>query len=131
MIDDLGPDLSPYGGLLTQDGFEVVAAKHNMRADVSWSMTYDQMLYLTNVLGIPVIVNFRRAYGYYHFFDGGHFLAVTGGDANGVTIVDSSEYYIKYLPRDTFDGLWQWKGDGSAMTVVMVPEGFQYTLPHA
>lgn len=130
MIDDLGPKyLDPNWGLLDQQGFEVAAAKHNMRADISWTMTYDQMLYLTNVLGIPVIVNFHRSWGYYSFFAGGHFLVVTGGDQNGVNIVDSSEYYIKYLPRDTFDGLWFWKGDGTAMTVVIVPESYQYTLP--
>jgi hypothetical protein len=129
MIDDLGSYLSPYDGLLDQQGFEAAAAKHNMRADISWHLTYDQILYLTNVLGIPVIVNFRRDYGYYHYFAGGHFLAVTGGDENGLTIVDSSEYFIKYLPHDVFDGLWQWRGDGTAMTVVVVPQAYQYTLP--
>jgi hypothetical protein len=129
MIDDLGSYLSPYDGLLDQQGFEAAAAKHNMRADISWHLTYDQILYLTNVLGIPVIVNFRRDYGYYHYFAGGHFLVVTGGDENGLTIVDSSEYFIKYLPHDVFDGLWQWRGDGTAMTVVVVPQAYQYTLP--
>jgi hypothetical protein len=130
MIDDLGADLSPYAGLLTQDGFQVVAAKHNLRADISWNLTYNQVLYLANSLGIPVIVNFRRDYGYYHYFAGGHFLVVTGGDQQGVSIVDSSEYFIKYLPHDVFDGLWQWRGDGSAMTVVIVPADFHYTLPN-
>ena len=129
-IDDLGADLSPYAGLLTQDGFQVVAAKHNLRADISWNLTYNQVLYLANSLGIPVIVNFRRDYGYYHYFAGGHFLVVTGGDQQGVSIVDSSEYFIKYLPHDVFDGLWQWRGDGSAMTVVIVPADFHYTLPN-
>lgn len=129
MIDDLGSYLSPSAGLLDQQGFAVAAAKNHMRADISWHMTYNQILYLTNVLGIPVIVNFRRDYGYYHYFDGGHFLVVTGGDQQGVSIVDSSEYFIKYLPHDVFDGLWQWRGDGTAMTVVIVPEGYQYTLP--
>jgi Peptidase_C39 like family len=129
MIDDLGSYLSPDAGLLDQQGFAVAAAKNHMRADISWHLTYNQILYLTNVLGIPVIVNFRRDYGYYHYFAGGHFLVVTGGDQQGVSIVDSSEYFIKYLPHDVFDGLWQWRGDGTAMTVVIVPEGYQYTLP--
>jgi hypothetical protein len=103
MIDDLGPQyLSPAWGLLDQQGFEVVAAKHNLRADISWHLTYNQILYLTNVLGLPVIVNFRRTYGY---------------------------YFIKSLTRDVFDGLWQWRGDGTAMTVVIVPKDYQYTLP--
>jgi hypothetical protein len=130
MIDELGPQyLSPSWGLLDQHGFEVVAAKHHMRADISWHLTYNQVLYLTNVLGLPVIVNFRRSYGYYSYFAGGHFLVVTGGNQQGVTAVDSSEYFIKYLARDVFDGLWQWRGDGTAMTVVIVPESYQYALP--
>lgn len=129
MIDDLGPHLSPYAGLLDEQGFQVAAAKHGMRADISWHLSYNQILYLTNTLGIPVIVNFRRDYGYYHYLAGGHFLAVTGGDQQGVSIVDSSEYFIKYLPQDVFDGLWRWRGDGTAMTVVVVPQDYQYTLP--
>jgi hypothetical protein len=108
MIDALGPHLSPNWGLLDEGGFEYAAEKYGFRADISWHMTYNQMLYLTNELGIPVIVNFRRDYGYYSFFAGGHFLVVTGGDQQGVSLADGSEYYLKYLPRDVFDGLWQW-----------------------
>jgi hypothetical protein len=130
MIDDLGTQyLSPSWGLLDQQGFQAAAAKHNFRADISWHLTYNQLLYLTNVLGLPVIVNFRRSYGYYSYFAGGHFLVVTGGDEQGLTIVDSSEYFIKYLTRDVFDGLWQWRGDGTAMSVVIVPANYQYSLP--
>jgi hypothetical protein len=129
MIDDLGPHLSPYAGLVDEEGFQVAAAAHHMRADISWHLTYNQVLYLTNTVGIPVIVNFRRDYGYYHYLAGGHFLVVTGGDQQGVSIVDSSEYFIKYLPQDVFDGLWRWRGDGTAMTVVIVPQDYQYTLP--
>ena len=131
MIDELGSYLSPTDGLLDQAGFQAVAAKHQMRADISWHMTYDQILYLTNVLGIPVIVNFRSCSGYYFYLCGGHFLAVTGGDENGVHVVDSSEYYMKYLTRSTFDSLWYWRGDGTAMTVVIVPQNYQYTLPNS
>jgi hypothetical protein len=131
MIDDLGPTyLSPNWGLLDEKGFQFAAAKHHMRADISWHLTYNQILYVANVLGLPVIVNFRRSYGYYSYFAGGHFLVVTSGDQQGVTIVDSSEYFIKYLTKDVFDGLWEWRGDGTAMTVVIVPEGYRYTLPN-
>jgi hypothetical protein len=131
MIDDLGSYLSPSAGLLDQQGFQAVAAKHDMRADISWHMTYNQMLYLTNVLGIPVIVNFRSCTGYYHWLCGGHFLVVTSGDQNGVNTVDSSELFIKHLDRSTFDSLWYWRGDGTAMTVVVVPTSYHYTLPKA
>jgi hypothetical protein len=130
MIDDLGSYLSPSDGLLDQQGFQVVAAKYGFRADISWHLTYNQMLYLANTLGIPVIVNFRACSGYYYDLCGGHFLVVTRGDQNGVNVVDSSEYYMKYLGRSTFDNLWYWRGDGTAMTVVIVPQSYQYTLPN-
>lgn len=131
MIDDLGAHLSPGAGLLDQQGFEAAAAKEGFRADVSWSLTYNQILYLTNQLGLPVIVSFRRDWGYYHYFDGGHFITVTGGDQQGLRMVDSSEYYITYLPRDLFLNLWQWRGDGTAQTIVLVPKDYQYALPAA
>lgn len=129
-IDDLGSYLSPYAGLLDQQGFVVAAAKRHYRADIYWHLDYNQLLYLTNTVGIPVIFNVRRDWGYYHYFDGGHFLVATGGDQQGMTIVDSSEYFIKYLPRDVFLSLWEWRGDGSAQTVVIVPQDFQYTIPN-
>ena len=131
MIDDLGPYLSPNWGLLDQEGFQVAAAKEGFRADIYWHLNYNQLLYLSNVAGLPVIVNFRRDWGYYHYFAGGHFLTVTAGDQQGVSIVDSSEYYITYLPRDVFLSLWQWRGDGTAQAVVLVPKDYQYTIPSA
>jgi hypothetical protein len=129
LIDALGRYLSPDKGLLDQAGFEYAAARYHYRADISWSLSYNQVLFMTNTLGIPVIVNVRRDYGYYRYLAGGHFLVVTGGDQRGLRIVDSSEYYIKYLSKADFMGLWQWKHDGSAMTVVLVPQDMGYPLP--
>jgi hypothetical protein len=129
MIDELGPYISPTGGLLDDQGFVVVAAKHHMRADISWTRSYNQMLYMANVLGLPVIIDVRQNWGYFHYFAGGHFLVVTGGDAQGVSIADSSLYFIKYLPRDVLDQMWQWKNNGTAETILLVPQDFQYTLP--
>jgi hypothetical protein len=125
MVNELGPDISPHGGLLTYDGFNKVAQLHGMRADlyVDKQLTYDQMRYLTNTLGIPVIVNVRISYGYYHFFSGGHFLVMTYGDDQGLRLVDSSEYYLKYLPIDVFKSMF------TGRTAVIVPKDFQYTLP--
>ncbi|HEV2404023.1 MAG TPA: hypothetical protein VGR88_01140, partial [Ktedonobacterales bacterium] len=85
---------------------------------------YKQMLYITNTLGLPLIVNVRISYGYYHFFDGGHFLVMTGGDSQGLSIVDSSEYYIKYLPIDTFNSMF------TGMTAVIVPQNYTYNIPN-
>lgn len=123
VIDELGNDISPNGGLLTHDGFERVAAKHGFRADEHTGLTYNQMLYITNTLGIPLIVDVRISYGYYRFLAGGHFLVMTGGDKNGVNIVDSSTYYIHYLPKDIFYSMF------TDRTTLLVPQGFQYTLP--
>jgi hypothetical protein len=123
MIDVMQPDISLNGGLLTPHGFIRGAAASGYRADISWKLTYKQMQYITNVLGLPVIVNVRISYGYYHFFSGGHFLVMTGGDGQGLRIVDSSEYYIHYLPKDTFDSMF------TGMTAVVVPNGYDYTVP--
>lgn len=123
LIDVMQPDISLNGGLLTTHGFVRGASAFGYRADISSSLTYKQMLYLTNTLGLPVIVNVRISYGYYHFFSGGHFLVVTGGDSQGLRIVDSSEYYIKYLPLATFNSMF------TGITAVIVPSGYRYTLP--
>lgn len=123
-IDELGSYISPNGGLLNRHGFVAVAAKHNLRADESMSLTYNQLLYLTQQLGMPVIVNVHISYGYYHFFDGGHFLVVVGGDAQGLQIVDSSEYYIHYLPRDVFYQMF------TGYTAAIVPGDYHYSLPN-
>lgn len=123
LIDVMQPDISLNGGLLTMHGFVRAAGAFGYRADISSHLTYKQMLYLTNTLGLPVIVNVRISYGYYHFFSGGHFLVMTGGDSQGLRIVDSSEYYIKYLPLATFNSMF------TGITAVIVPNGYSYTLP--
>jgi hypothetical protein len=125
VIDEMGSDISSNGGLLTHAGFERAAAKHGFRADLSDSLTYNQILYLANTQGWPVIVDVRISYGYYHFLSGGHFLVVTGGNANGLSIADSSEYYIHYLPKDVFYSMF------TGATTLFVPQNMQYTLPNS
>jgi predicted double-glycine peptidase len=124
-IDELGSDISVQWGLESYSGFAKVAAKHGLRAEmyVDHPLTYKQMLYLTNTLGIPIIVNVRATSGYYHFLSGGHFLVMTGGDAQTVRLVDSSEYYIKSLPLATFMGMYRNR------SVAIMPKDYQYTLP--
>lgn len=125
MIDELGPDISPSWGLTSYDAFNKVAAKHGFRADiyVDRHLTYHQMQYLTNTLGLPVIVNVRASTGYYHYLSGGHFMVMTGGDGNAIRLVDSSLYYIKSLPLGTFNGMFRQR------TVVIVPVDYHYDLP--
>jgi len=125
MIDELGPDISPNWGLMTYDAFNKVAAKHGFRADiyVDRHLSYRQMQYLTNTLGLPVIVNVRATTGYYHYLSGGHFLVMTGGDNASIRLVDSSLYYIKSLPLGTFNWMFRQR------TVVIVPVDYHYDLP--
>ena len=52
-----------------------------------------------------------------------HNLVVTCGDDQGLKIVDSSEYYIHYLPKDVFYSMF------TGMTVVIVPNDYHYTVP--
>jgi predicted double-glycine peptidase len=125
MIDELGSDISTRYGLMTYDGFNKVAQKHGFRADiyVDRHLTYHQMQYLTNTLGLPVIVNVRATTGYYHYLSGGHFLVMTGGDSKSIRLVDSSLYYIKSLPLGTFNWMFRQR------TVVIVPADYHYDLP--
>jgi hypothetical protein len=124
LIDAIGPDISLDGGLLREEGFQRGAAHFGFRADIHHDLTYNQILYLANQLGIPVIVNVRISYGYYHFFDSGHFLVVTGGDDQGVRIVDSSLYKIHYLPLDIFNAMFTHR------EFILVPQDYKYTIPN-
>jgi len=123
LIDAIGSDISLDGGLLREEGFQRGAAHFGFRADIHHDLTYNQILYLANQLGIPVIVNVRISYGYYHFFDSGHFLVVTGGDDQGVRIVDSSLYKIHYLPLDIFNAMFTHR------EFVLVPQDYKVTIP--
>jgi hypothetical protein len=123
VIDTMGPDISLDGGLLRTTGFQRGVAPFGYQADISDHLTYNQMVYITHTLGLPIIVNVRIAYGYFHFFAGGHFLVMTDGDSQGLKIVDSSEYYITYLPRDVFDSMF------TGITIVIVPKGYFYSIP--
>ncbi len=122
-IDELGKYIDPNWGLLNRHAFAIVAARHGLRADESNSWTYNQIVYVSQHLGIPIIVNVRISYGYYSFFSGGHFLVVVGGDSQGLAIVDSSEYYIHYLPKDVFYQMF------TGYTAAIAPADDHYNLP--
>lgn len=126
MIRELGSDISPQWGLLTYSAFNKVVSRYGLRADVYLSnnpLTYKQMLYLTNKLGIPVVINMRATTGYYHYLSGGHILVMTGGDANTIRLTDSSLYYMKSLPLGTYNQM------ARPRNVVIVPKNYHYTLP--
>jgi hypothetical protein len=123
VIDTMGPDISLDGGLLRTTGFQRGVAPFGYQANISDHLTYNQLVYITHTLGLPIIVNVRISYGYFHFFDGGHFLVMTDGDSQGLKIVDSSEYYITYLPRNVFYSMF------TGITIVIVPKGYFYSIP--
>lgn len=126
MIRELGSDISPNWGLLSYNAFNKVVARYGLRADVYLSnnpLTYRQMLYLTNTLGIPVVVNMRATTGYYRYLSGGHILVMTGGDTKTIRLADSSLYYIKSLPLSTYNQM------ARPRNVVIVPKDYHYTLP--
>jgi hypothetical protein len=123
MIDELGSTISPSGGLLTYSGFQKVAGLHQMRSDFRDNLSYKQMLYITNTLHLPLIVNVRISYGFYHFFSGGHFLVMTAGDSQGLRLVDSSLYYVTYMPLSVFNSMF------TGRTVLLLPSDYTYTLP--
>ncbi|MBF6591341.1 MAG: hypothetical protein IVW57_12560 [Ktedonobacterales bacterium] len=123
MISELGADISPDAGLLNRVAFQRVAGYHSFRADLSNSYTYNQILYVVNTMRVPLVIDVRISYGYFHFLSGGHFLTVTGGDSQGLRIVDSSLYRIRYLPRDVFYSMF------TGGTALFLPQGYAYTLP--
>ncbi|HEU4783048.1 MAG TPA: hypothetical protein VFS83_06905 [Ktedonobacterales bacterium] len=123
MIDELGSNISPYGGLLSYSGFQKVASLHQMRSDYRDNLSYKQMLYITNTLHLPLIVNVRISYGFYHFFSGGHFLVMTAVDSQGIRLVDSSLYYVTYMPLSVFNSMF------TGRTVLLLPSAYTYTLP--
>lgn len=127
MIREMGPDISSQWGLLTYSAFNKVVAKYGLRADVYLEnnpLTYKQMLYLTNTLGIPVTVNMRATTGYYRYLSGGHILVMTGGDSKTIRLADSSLYYMKSLPLSVYNQM------ARSRNVVIVPKDYHYTLPH-
>jgi hypothetical protein len=103
------PYITPYGGLMTPDAWNYMMSNYHMHATVytNHTFTYEDMVKITEVQGIPVVLNVRdSAQAYYPAFNVGHFLVVVGGDSAGLKIVDSSLYRIQYLPRNEVDALW-------------------------
>jgi|GEM_PF-1949862 len=113
VIDEMSahspPYITSYGGLMSQNGWGYISGLYHLHAAIhtNHSMSYDDVVRMTEGQGIPVVLNVRDNGGrYYPAFGVGHFLVVVGGDASGLRIVDSSLYRIKYLPVDEVTYLW-------------------------
>jgi hypothetical protein len=48
---------------------------------------------------------------------------MTAGDDQGVRLVDSSLYYVHYMPLSVFNGMF------TGRTVLLLPSDYVYTLP--
>ncbi len=126
IIDDMGNNISPSDGLVNYEGFNVVAQKHHFNVVIQRGFSPTVLANLVGVQGIPVIVDVRADWNsYYGYFAGGHFLVVTGADANGFQIVDSSMYYIHYLTTATFMSLWDTDNRG---VIIFTPPGYPVNL---
>ncbi|HEU5368643.1 MAG TPA: C39 family peptidase [Ktedonobacterales bacterium] len=103
------PYITPWGGLMSQNAWNFIMSSYRMQAivQINHSMSYDDVVRMTEVQGIPVVLGIRDSGGrYYPAFGVGHFLVAVGGDSAGLRIVDSSLYRITYLSRDQLNYLW-------------------------
>lgn len=124
VIDDMGNDLTS-GGLQNREAFQRVATAQHFNITMTDSISAAQLANIVSVQGIPVIIGVRDNFGgYYSYFAPGHFLVVTGADANGFNIVDSSTYFVHYLPIKTFMDLWD-----HPRAIILTPQNYNFQMP--
>ncbi len=127
VIDDMTPDgsLTSAGMLNYSQAFKDVASKEHFNLVLSSTATAAQLAEIVTNQGIPVIIGVRDTTGgYYQYFAPGHFLVVTGADANGFDIVDSSTYFVHYLPTATFMQLWD-----QPRAAIFTPPSYSFQMP--
>jgi hypothetical protein len=90
-------------GLVSRPSLVNAAAKFGLRAQDNVT-SYDALQQAT-AAGQPVLVDVTNGR-----FPEGHWLVVTGADARGVTIVDSSGYRLTSMSRDEFLAAWSKRG---------------------
>ncbi len=113
------PYITPWGGLMSQEAWPYMMSNFHMKAVVhnNRSMSYADIVQMTEQKGIPVVIGVRDSSGmYYPAFSVGHFLVAVGGTSAGLNIVDSSLYRVSYLSYEQMDYLW------TGLTVVITPE---------
>lgn len=100
IVHALGSNISPSEGLLNQSALMNVARSYGMNTQQGPS-DLNGMLSIANS-GTPVIVAVRGGP-----FPNGHFMVVTGSDANNVYVADSSGLHLKSLSISEFSALWE------------------------
>ena len=95
--------ITPELGLVSRPALVAAANKFglNARDDV----TSYEALQRATASGQPVLVDIRSAR-----FPAGHWIAVTGADASGLQIADSSGYDMKSMSRGDFLASWSGRG---------------------
>jgi hypothetical protein len=93
-------EITPQLGLLEHVGIEHTAARFGFRTTWGNNWTLAQVKSNANA-GHPVIVGWPPSR-----YDGGHIVVVTGGDANTVTIADSSLWNRHVLTNAQFMQWW-------------------------
>ena len=105
--------------------FQQVGQQEGFSTIVTDNIDINQLRKIVTTYEIPVIVGVRDVSGgYYSYFSPGHFLVVTGADSNGFMIVDSSTYFVHYLPTATFLSLW-----ASPKAVIFTPASLKFSMP--
>lgn len=95
--------MTPELGLISRPALMQAAARFGLqtRDDVT---SYESLQSAT-AAGKAVLVDVRN-----QRFPEGHWLVVTGADARGVNVVDSSGFNLTWLPRDEFTRSWSGRG---------------------
>ncbi len=121
MIDILGATLSPTAGLIDSAGFVTVGRAEGFAVAVRSQASLTALIHIVRDLGFPAIVGVRASLASaYPDLTAGHFLVVTGSDAQGFQIVDSSLYFIHYLTVAAFQTLWN---NADRQIILFVPLG--------
>ncbi|HEU5200297.1 MAG TPA: C39 family peptidase [Ktedonobacterales bacterium] len=111
--------ITPWGGLMSQDGWDYTAQRYHFQAKVqlNYSLSFNDIIRTTVLQGLPVVLGLRDNGARYYpaFAGGGHFLVAVGGNSSGVQVVDSSLYRISFIPVDEFNYLW------TGETIIITP----------
>ncbi len=103
VLRELGGGITVQQGLVSRPALVHAAARFGLQARDE-PMSYDALQRAT-ASGQPVLVDITNAR-----FPEGHWIVVTGADAQGVSIVDSSGYRLTRLSREEFVRAWSGRG---------------------
>jgi predicted double-glycine peptidase len=95
--------ITPQQGLVSRPALVAAAQRFGLQA--SDDVTSYQAIQQALAQGQPVMLDVTNKR-----FPEGHWLTVTGADANGVTVADSSRYNLTSIPRGELLATWSGRG---------------------